>query len=62
MDRNGKKKKAQPDPAAAHAERSDTKSQGRDTIGRMAADAKRQRERGGGETPSVSGSRKGNRA
>jgi hypothetical protein len=63
MDRNGKKQKAKPDPADAHAQRSDTKSQARDTIGRMQADARLQRERGRGTaTPAPQGGgKKGHR-
>lgn len=46
MDRSGKKPKAA--RADAHPERSDTKTQSRDTLLRMSADAALQRERSGG--------------
>jgi hypothetical protein len=48
MDRNGKKQKATRVDDAAHLERSDTKTQTRDTLDRMNADARLQRERSGG--------------
>lgn len=52
MDRNGKKPKAAR-VADAHPERSDTKTQARDTTERMNADAARQRERGDGDAAST---------
>ena len=62
MDRNGKKPKAA--RTDAHAERSDTKSQSRDTLQRMSADAAVQRERNGsGDASGASkGKRGGNRS
>lgn len=51
MDRKGKKPKAKRDDGAAHPERSDTKTEARETLGRMAADARLQRERSGGGSP-----------
>jgi hypothetical protein len=49
MDRNGKKPKAARTDGA-HPERSDTKTQSRDTLERMNADAVLQRERTGGRS------------
>jgi len=60
MDRNGKKAKAV--RTDLHPERSDTKSQTRDALGRTAADAQAQRERAGAEGPGAKGGRKGHRA
>jgi hypothetical protein len=48
MDRNGKKAKARRSGADTNSQRSDLKSQGRDVLGRVAADATGQRERGRG--------------
>lgn len=47
MDRNGKKQKATRADDGAHPERSDTKTQSRDTVDRMNADARLQHERSG---------------
>lgn len=58
MDRNGKKPKAARTDGA-HAERSDTKSQSRDTLERMSADAAVQRTRAG--SGPASGTPKGKR-
>jgi hypothetical protein len=59
MDRNGKKPKAAR-ADGAHPERSDTKSQSRDTLERMNADAAIQRERSaGGAAAAVPKGRRG---
>ena len=58
MDRNGKKRKATRD--GSNPERSDTKASSRDTLGRMADDARLQRERAGDPSASSKGSRKSN--
>jgi hypothetical protein len=58
MDRNGKKPKAARD--ASNPQRSDQKSAARDTLGRMADDARLQRERSGVGSPAKD-SRKGHR-
>jgi hypothetical protein len=61
MDRNGKKSKAAPSPDAQHAERSDTKSHARETLGRIAADSRAPGANGGGGTEGrrAPGGRKG---
>ena len=59
MDRNGKKPKAARD--ASNPERSDQKAAARDTLGRMAADARLQRERVGGANVPSKGTRQGHR-
>jgi hypothetical protein len=59
MDRNGKKSKAT--RAASNPERSDTKGATRDTLGRMADDARRQHERSGDPSVGSKDTRKGNR-
>lgn len=62
MDRNGKKPKAAR-VEDAHPERSDTKTQSRDTTERMTADAARPREQGGGgASTTAKGRRDGRRA
>lgn len=59
MDRNGKKPKAARD--GSNPERSDQKAAARDTLGRMADDARLQHERAGGGTVPPKGPRKGPR-
>jgi hypothetical protein len=59
MDRNGKKAKAA--RTDLHPERSDTKSQARDALGRTAAEAQAQSERAGAEQRGAKGGRKGHR-
>jgi hypothetical protein len=59
MDRNGKKPKAAPD--ASNPQRSDQKAAARDTLSRMADDARAQRERAGDATAPPKGPRKGPR-
>jgi hypothetical protein len=59
MDRNGKKPKAARD--ASNPQRSDQKAATRDTLGRMAADARLQRDRAGGASGTPNDGRKGNR-
>jgi len=61
MDRNGKKAKAT--HTDLHTERSDTKSQSRDVLGRTADDARVQAERAaaGADRIGVKGARKGQR-
>jgi len=59
MDRNGKKAKAV--RGDTHPERSDTKSQTRDALGRTAADAQAQSERAGAEQRGAKAGRKGHR-
>ena len=57
MDRNGKKPKAT--RTDSHPERSDTKTQARDTTSRMEADARVQRERGGNAAPGSAPTKRG---
>ena len=59
MDRNGKKPKAARD--GSNPERSDQKTAARDTLGRMADDARVQRERAGGASVPPKGWPKGHR-
>jgi hypothetical protein len=59
MDRNGKKPKAA--RTDLHPERSDTKSQSRDVLGRTDADVRLQSERAGAERPGTREGRKGSR-
>jgi hypothetical protein len=59
MDRNGKKPKAAHE--ASTPQRSDQKAAARDTLGRMADDARMQRERAGEATAPPKGPRKGPR-
>jgi hypothetical protein len=59
MDRNGKKPKAA--AADTHAERSDTKAQTRDVLGKSEADARAGRAEGSGSSPRPKSGSKGQR-
>jgi hypothetical protein len=59
MDRNGKKPKAA--AADTHPERSDTKAQTRDELGRSEVDARAARDEGSGSSPRTKSGSKGQR-
>jgi hypothetical protein len=59
MDRNGKKPKAA--AADTHAERSDTKAQTRDELGKSDVDARAARDESGGASPRSKSGSKGQR-